>query len=166
MKNTLQSKHLSSVASHLNNGSTDPATYRATLTAIHTEAVSRTVASHSFSRILGSARPAISPSESTLSQAERSTLAQLRSGQCHHLLDYQLKVGRSPTAVCPECRFRRHTVEHLFSCDARPTSLTTRDLWVNPVMAVSFLRSLPSFSHLATPSADTPAPRPPPEPPP
>ena len=62
-------------------------------------------------------------------------------------------------------RHRRHTVNHLFTCDARPTSLSMRDLWVNPVTTVDFLRSLLCYSSLAT-TAAVPAPRPPPEPPP
>ena len=95
--------------------------------------------SHRFSRILGSSRP----SESTLSRAERLTFAQLRSGQCH-LLDYQLKIVKSPTAICPECRYRWHTVEHHFTCDARPTNLTMRDygsiqLWPSIFSALSLL---------------------------
>ena len=164
MKHTLRTKHYASIAPRLSNGVTDPTTYRATLKSIHTEAVADSISKNKFSRVLGCDRPEISPSESTLSRASRSTLAQLRTGDCHHLLNYQLMVGRSQTALCPECRFRRHTVDHLFACDARPTTLTTKDLWVNPVAAVDFLKSLPSFSHLA--STEPPAPRPPPEPPP
>ena len=83
-KNTLQSKHIAAVSPLLSNGTTDPATYRATLKTIHTDSVSRVVddPNFSFSRVLGGNRPAISPSESSLSRAERSTLAQLRSGNC------------------------------------------------------------------------------------
>ena len=167
MKDTLHSKHIAAISPLLSNGTTDPATYRATLKTIHTESVSRVAddPNYNFSRILGGTRPYISPSESSLSRAERSTLAQLRSGQCHLLQDYQLRIGKSTSAVCPECRYRRHTVNHLFTCDARPTNLSTRDLWVNPITTVEFLRTLPSFSSLATIDA-VPAPRPPPEPPP
>ena len=121
----------------------------------------------SYSRVLGGNLPSISPSESSLLRAKRSTLAQLRSGQCHLLQDYQQRIDKTTSAVCPEteCRYRRHTVSHLFSCNTRPTGLSTRDLWINPVTAVTFLRTLPSFSSLATIDA-VPAPRPPPEPPP
>ena len=121
----------------------------------------------SYSRVLGGNLPSISPSESSLLRAKRSTLAQLRSGQCHLLQDYQQRIDKPTSAVCPEteCRYRRHTVSHLFSCNTRPTGLSTRDLWINPVTAVTFLRTLPSFSSLATIDA-VPAPRPPPEPPP
>ena len=71
----------------LSDGSTNPATYRATLTKIHTDSVSRVVNDPNFSHshVLGGNRPNISPSESSLSRAERSTQVQLRSGQSHLL---------------------------------------------------------------------------------
>ena len=164
MKATLQSKHLSSVSTFLTDGVIPPSEYKSTLKSIHTNAVASAISNHEFSRVLGGPRPDIDPSESSLSRAERATLAQLRSGTCQCLQDYKLMVGRSPSALCPECRFRRHTVHHLFDCDAVPTNLTVGDLWSNPVTSISFLKSLPSFSHLAT--TEPPAPRPPPEPPP
>ena len=164
MKNTLSSKHLNSVAPRLSNGITDPAEYRSILKAIHTDTVSGVVSSFGRSRVLDGPRPELSPSERLLSRAERSALAQLRTGECQLLNDFLSKVGRAESAVCPECRYRRHTVNHLFACDAVPTTLTTRDLWVNPATAMRFLQSLPSFSHLI--STDPPPPRPPPEPPP
>ena len=126
--------------------------------------VTGAISNHEFSQILGGPRPDINPSESSLSRAARATLAQLRSGTCHCLEEYKLMVGRSTSALCPECRYRRHTVPHLFDCDARPTDLTVGDLWSDPVASFTFLSSLPSFSHLA--STEPPAPRPPPEPPP
>ena len=131
---------------------------------MHTAAVSSAIDAISHSRVLDGPRPDISPSELSLSRADRSTLAQLRTGECHLLMDYQSKVGRSTSALCPGCRFRRHTVTYLFSCYARPSDLSPRDLWENPVDAVAFLKSLPSFARLL-PLNPTP-PRPPPEPPP
>ena len=55
----------------------------------------------------------------------------------------------------PECRFRRHSVNHLFACDAAPTALSAWDLWINPIPAI-ILKMLPSFSHL--PVMDAPLP--------
>ena len=152
------------VSPFLTNGVIDPADYKNALKAIHTNSVTDSIAKLGQSRILGMQRPDISASEFGLSREERCTLAQLRTGECKNLNDYLAKIGRSDSALCPECRFRRHTVEHLFNCDAVPTDLSTRDLWINPVTAIDFLKTLPSFSRLV--SLNPPAPRPPPEPPP
>ena len=164
MKKTLASKHLPSVESHLTDGKTDIALYKSIIGKIHTEVVANTIQTINHSRVLDGPRPDISASELSLSRADRTTLAQLRTGDCHLLNDYLVKTGRSNDAACPECRFRRHTVNHLFSCDATPTNLTTRSLWEDPVDAISFLKTLPSFSRLV--STNPPPPRPPPEPPP
>ena len=164
MKETLATRHRSHVSSLLTNGVVPPSEYKGALKTIHSNAVSSAIDRHENSRILGGPRPQINPSESTLSRAERSTLAQLRSGECQSLNNYLAKVGRATSAICPECRFQRHTVHHLFTCDARPTDLSVRDLWTDPVASISFLKTLPAFSHLA--STEPPAPRPPPEPPP
>ena len=92
--------------------------------------------------------PKTSPSDKSLSRAERCTVRQLKSGHCKHLNDFKhYKLNRrAPNAICPECLLRRHTATHLFDCDARPTDLTFNDLWVNPVNCVAFLKTLPSFS--------------------
>ena len=138
--------------------------YKGALRTIHSKAVVETIDRFKFSRVLDGPRPDINPSETVLTRAERTTLAQLRSGECKSLNNYLVKVGRSTTAICPECRFQRHTVNHLFTCDARPTDLRVEDLWTDPSSSMAFLKTLPSFSHLAP--TDPPAPRPPPEPPP
>ena len=162
MKNTLQSKHLPLLEPHLVNGGIE--NYNHTLKAIHTQSVSNTITSLDPNPILGVTPPPISPSERRLSRIQRTTLAQLRSGHCRFLGDYRVLTGRSTSAVCPECLFRRQTVPHIFQCDACPTQLSLRDLWVNPVTVVEFLVSLSSFSTLIPP--DPPPPPPPPEPPP
>ena len=164
MKASLFSKHHSMVAAIAPSGITTNTEYRRVLKEIHTNAVSDAISRNKFNRVLGHDRPEIDPSESNLSRAERSTLAQLRTGECQLLNDYLTKVGRSNSALCPECRFQRHTVAHLFRCDAVETNLSLEDLWTNPVDVATFLKTLPSFSRLA--STDAPAPRPPPEPPP
>ena len=109
-KQTLSSKYLAGVSSHLTNGTLDPENYRNTIKSIHTEVVSNVISRCGHSRVLGGPRPSLSPSERLLTRPERTALAQLRSGDCHFLGDYLLRVGRSESAVCPECRFRRHTV--------------------------------------------------------
>ena len=110
MKETLASKHLSKISSHLTNGVTNPAEYGAILKEIHGEVVAESIAATSHSHVLGCTRPKQSPSESRLTRAERLTLAQHRSGECHLLGDYQVKTGRADCATCPECRFRSQNV--------------------------------------------------------
>ena len=164
MKHTLQSRFRPLLEPHLVNGSIDHTNYRNVLQSIHTHSAANTISSLDPNPVLGTTPPPISPSERRLTRIQRTTLAQLHSGHCKYLGDYQALTGRSFSAICPECLFRRQTVPHLFHCDARPTQLTLRDLWVNPVTVVEFLVSLSLFSALAPP--DPPPPPPPPEPPP
>ena len=131
---------------------------------IHTEAVKKSIAKLEPNPLLNAPPPPISPSEATLTRKQRTTLAQLRSGQCQLLNDYKVLTGRAQSALCPECLFRRHTVPHIFECDAAPTNLNIRDLWINPKTVVNYLVSLPSFACLLP--TGPPPPRPPPEPPP
>ena len=164
MKQTLQSKHGDAVSRFVNDGAINEADYKKILGEIHTESVKKTISKLAPNPLLGAPPPPISPSEATLTRKQRSTLAQLRSGQCHMLNDYKVLTGRSHSALCPECLFRRHSVPHLFDCDAKPTNLTLRDLWINPKLVTNFLLTLPSFTDLVP--TDPPLPRPPPEPPP
>ena len=164
MKRTLFSSHISTVEPFLSDGVTDPATYNDALKAIHTQSAQNTINSLGSNPVLGEKPPAVAASERRLPRSHRTTLAQLRSGFCQSLNDYLMRVGRSQTALCPECLIRRHTVRHLFECDARPTTLTVLDLWNNPGATTSFLQTLPSFSHLLPP--DPPLDPPPPKPPP
>ena len=96
-------------------------------------------------------------------------LAQLRSGFCYHLKDYQFRTGKTQDETCPLCLISPQTVNHVFECPARPTQLIPNDLWTFPVDVASFLSSHPSFDVLPPPP---PPPgrrrrgRPPPAPPP
>ena len=167
MKATLQSKHLGRVAPFLSNGVIEPATYKTVVGKIHTACVKESIDKLGENRLLEARPPKISSSESSLSRAERTTLAQLRTSQCKQLNDYKhSKLNRVPDALCPECLFRRHTVSHIFECDACPTDLTVRDLWSNPVRVANFLKTLPSFSFLLPPDPPPPPPPPLPDPPP
>ena len=167
MKATLQSKHHARVAPFVTNGVVDPATYKTVVKEIHTACVKDSIDNLGVNRLLAARPPKISSSESSLSRAERTTLAQLRTSQCKQLNDYKhSKLNRAPDALCPECLFRRHNVSHIFDCDARPTDLTVRDLWSNPVRVANFLKTLPSFSFLLPPDPPPPPPPPLPDPPP
>ena len=128
----------------------DPVAYKDILKDIDTSAVAQSIATNSHNRILNGPCPEIANEEKTFSRIARTTLVQMRSGECYFLQDYLVKVSRSDSALCPECRYRRHSVPHLFACDASPTQLTVRDLWEKPVATAKFLKT-PSFPLLPLP---------------
>ena len=161
MKHTLQSRFLPSINHHLVDGSLPPDSYPSTLKSLHSEAVASAIDSADPNRVLRAPPPAICPSEKLLPRPTRTTLSQLRSGHCASLRSYQARIGLTPDPICPDCTNDDHTVQHLFSCTAHPTSLTPVDLWTSPWDAALFLSSLPSFSQVQPPRT-----RPPPEPPP
>ena len=103
-----------------------------------------------------------------LPQKSRTTLAQLRSGHCAQLRDFQLRLGKINDETCPDCELFPQNVKHLFECPAKPTMLSVTDLWDNPVEVVDHLRSSPSFNHLpqiVSPPRRHQRPRPPAAPP-
>ena len=102
--------------------------------------------------------------EADLPRPYRTTMAQLRSGQCSRLLSYRHAVGLSDTDACPECGLEPHTTEHLFHCGAAPTALSLDDLWESPTRVALHLTGLSAFD--ALPPLEPGSPRPPPEPPP
>ena len=148
----------------MSNGVVNPDEYRSTLKSIHTDAIANSIKKLTVvNSVLGAVPPPVSDSEKRLTRLQRTTLAQLRSGSCRMLNDYKVTLGHIRSALCPECLFQRHTSRHLFQCDAAPTTLTPRDLWVNPATVVNFLSTLPSFSSLLP--SNPPPPPPPPQPP-
>ena len=174
-KHTLRSKFLPVVAPYLNaDGHLDPPDYGYTIKQLHTQFVANTISSLEPNPVIGFRPPKIHLSEATLPRRVRCALSQLRSGDCHLLASTQVKYGRSQSSLCPDCRFARQTTSHLFSCDAVPTNLNTRDLWKRPTLVAEHLVSFSNFQSLIPPDpplrppppASPPPARPPPEPPP
>ena len=137
-------------------GLISPGTYRSTINNIHTDAVNSTIASLQPNRVLGTRAPAISKKEKELPRVSRSLLSQLRSGFCAKLKDFQFRIGRSDSNVCPECHMGEQNVHHLFDCPRHPTPLTTRDLWTSPRDVISFLSGQPSFASIPPPPPPPP----------
>lgn len=164
MKPTLQSRFGYLVAPLLVDGRLPAGSYGDAKRTLRREIASRTAELAENNRVLAAPPPSIAPEEATLPRPFRATLAQLRSGFCNHLASYSFRVGRSPSAACPECGDPLHSTQHLFSCPSFPTDLPVTSLWDSPVRAATFLASLPSFAHL--PPLPVALPRPPPEPPP
>ena len=100
--------------------------------------------------MLGAIPPPISPSEKRPTRVQRTTLAQ-RPGHCRFLGDYKVLTG-----LCPECLFCRQMVPHIFQCNACPTQLILRDIWMNPVTVVEYLVTLSFFSTLIPPNPPPP----------
>ena len=138
--------------------------YRRARDSIHTEAVNKAIKNQCPNPLIGRIAPPVSASERRLPRKVRTTLTQLRSIHCSALQSYQLKIAKTITDICPECRGAPQTVLHLFSCPAHPTQLQPIDLWFNPIKAAKHLVTVPTFRHL--PPLFLPPPRPPPEPPP
>ena len=95
MKHTLSSRYLPTVSPYLTNGSLPPSDLKSTLKHIHSDAVLATVASLGPNPLLGERPPPVDKSEKSLPRSQRCALAQLRSGYCRLLRDYQHRVGRA-----------------------------------------------------------------------
>ena len=128
MKETLFTRHRSAVEPLLiaNDRKT-------TLHAIHTMAFNQAVTSLARNVVLDDRPPAINISEKELTQKERTTLAQLRSGHCRPLGSYKSRISKDVSLdVCADCSKTPHDVKHLFNCPAHPTTMTPSDCGHNP----------------------------------
>ena len=173
MKETLRSKCHPTVEPFLVNGGLPPGGVKELQSKVHTKIVSDTIDALGPNRVLGVRPPLLSKHEKHLPKPTRSTLAQLRSGHCVRLKDYQFRLGKADDELCPECGQEPQTSSHLFNCPTHPTNLTASDLWEKPWDVAVHLSSLQSFNHLPDPGPPPPPPpqprcrnRPPPEPPP
>ena len=161
----LQTTFWSAVTGYLGDGGVaDPDMHRFTISGIHTAAVAAHLANRDRSKVLLRQAPSISLAESALPRYYRTTLSQLRSGQCSRLNSYRHAIGIADTDRCPGCGAAPDTVHHLFSCPAAPTDLSVEDLWSRPVEVAQYIAALPAFESL--PALEVREPRPPPEPPP
>jgi hypothetical protein len=105
---------------------------------IHTQAVTRARDARANNRVLGVKPPPISSRERRLPRKVRCTLSQLRSGFSIFTNNYRSIISNTPD-VCPDCQGTPHDTKHLFSCPARRTVLTVRDLWTKPAATAKFL---------------------------
>ena len=171
LRHTLRSKVIDVVQPYMNaDGTISRADFHQVKNSLHTDIVRRAISRAGNNRVLGRPPPPVHNNENHLPRLTRVTLAQLRSGQCARLRDFQFTIGKSPDNICRHCTLEPQTVIHLFNCPAKPTTLTELDLWLNPWGVADYLRLLPDFSDLQPP---TPLPpprrrpprRPPPDPP-
>ena len=158
MKKTLLRCYGAHVESHMGVDGTI-ADAEAARAEIHSAAVASSIEARGVNRVLGTPPPKIDPEEEQLRRKTRRTLSQLRSGFCPSLEDYRHRVGLSGSTICPCCRREDHTVQHIFECPEHPTDLRPLDLWLRPISAAEFLRTLPFFD---LPEEERPPPEPPP----
>ena len=111
MKQTLYTKHRNTVEPMMVKNDR-----KATLQALHTDAVDKAVRSQERNVVLDGRPPPISSSEKELSRRERSTLTQLRSGHCRLLGSYKSRIKKDASLnVCSDCGTSPHDVTHLFT---------------------------------------------------
>ena len=147
-------------------GTISRAEYHQVKNNIHTDIVRKAINRSTNNRVLGRKPPNVNINGNHLPRLTRVTLAQLRSGHCARLRDYQFMLGKSPDNLCQSCNLDPQTVKHLFDCPAKPTTLTTDDLWCNPWGVADFLCKLPDFRDLQPPAPLPPPRRRPPRRPP
>ena len=136
MNETLNSRHHSNVLPRL--GSSRMESYQN----LHAHAVDSAIQLQGNNRVLKKRPPPISDEEQRLNRRQRCTLSQLRTGHCHLLQDYKLRVLGEPSDICTDCRASPQHVRHLFACSTHPTDLSPEDLWRNLV------GSIRAFSYL------------------
>ena len=116
---------------------------KATLQAIHTDAVNKAVKDQKKHVVLDDLPHPINDSEKDLTRKERTTLAQLRSGYCKLICSYNCRIKKDASLnVCADCGNTPHDVKHLFACPAHPTTLILSDIWSKP------MDSIRKFSYL------------------
>ena len=118
---------------------------KATLQALHTDALDKAVKSHERNMVLDGWPPPISNSEKDLTRKEGSTLTQLRSGYCRFLGSYKSRIKKDASLnICADCGMTPHDVNHLSVCPAHPTTMRPSDLWsrqTDTVRELSYLEA-------------------------
>ena len=138
MKETLYTRHRDNVEPMMVKNDR-----KATLQALHTDAVDNAVKCHERNVVLDGRPPHISSSEKELTSKERSTLAQLRSGYSRLLGSYKSRIKKDASLnVCADCGTTPHDGKLLFGCPAHPTTMIPSDLWSRPTDAVRELSYL------------------------
>ena len=105
-----------------------PGPVKPVLDAIHTDIVRETISGYADNRVLGAPAPEVDRCESLLPRRCQVVLAQLRSGFCSKLKDFQHRIGKADNDTCPDCNAAQSSTSHLFGCPAFPTNLTPEDL--------------------------------------
>ena len=112
---------------------------KATLQAIHTDAVNKAVNGQKNNIVLDDIPHPITDSEKDLTRKERATLVQLRSGYCRLLGSNKSIIKKDASLnVCADCGKTPHDVKHLFACPDHQTILIPSDLWSRPMDSIRY----------------------------
>ena len=107
---------------------------KATLQAIHTDAVNKASKDQKKNVVLDDLPHPINDSEKDLTRKEQATLAQLRSGYCKFICSHKSRIKKNASLnVCADCSKTPHDIKHLFACPAHPTILIPSNLWSKPM---------------------------------
>jgi len=139
MKHTLKSRYGEYVQDLLPSNHLEEDLYKGKLKEIHTMEVQNSIANLGNNPVLNAQAPKIHKDEKNLPRITRSTLSQLRSSHSIILNSYKARLDPTVSNICPDCSVEPHTTAHLFSCPGKPTHLTVRALWDNPLEAATFL---------------------------
>jgi len=108
------------------------------LAALHEAVVRETVRKLVVNRVTSSRPPPPHPSEKQLNRRTRRHLAQLRSGHCHLLRQYQARIDEEISPLCRFCGLEEEDVAHTFICPALPPrSSRPTSLWLAPAAAAT-----------------------------
>ena len=140
MKPSLATKYEDSISHLFTDNVNSSAQHKIGLNTLHTEAVAASIAQAPPNKVILRAAPEVNAEEKKLPRSSRVTLAQLRSNYSTKLMS-TLHCFNPDTynPECPKCGDEPHDTNHLFNCPVDPTTLTTLDLWSNPVAAATFL---------------------------
>ena len=130
MRETLRTKDHQQVNLLTLNGTVvDDLQYKEGLRTIHTTSVAAVINAQQKNKVLQQPSPNISKTEASLNRKTRVTLAQLRSGYSPYLNSYLNRINPTtyPTDSCPDCEQSPHTTDHLFTCPANTTTLSTKE---------------------------------------
>ena len=89
-------------------------------------------------KVLYDLPPEIHYSEKTLPRKPRSILSQLRSGYSTILNFYLSRIDEYIQNNYPDCQLSLNDKNHMFSCQEKSSTLTTRCLWEAPIEAAVF----------------------------
>jgi endonuclease/exonuclease/phosphatase (EEP) superfamily protein YafD len=108
---------------------------------IHTKIVNHQLVNTKINKIIGERAPEVDKSELDLPRLDRVRLSQLRTGKSPFLRTYLNKVDQKnyPSDLCPLCKKKPHTTQHIFECEKMRTELVILDLWKQPVSVAALL---------------------------
>ena len=138
MKETLYTKHRNTVEPMMVKNDR-----KATLQALHTDAVDKAVRSQERNVVLDGRPPPIRALKKSCPEGNVQPSLNLDPDHCRLLGSYKSRIKKDASLnVCSDCGTSPHDVTHLFTCPAHPTTMIPSDLWNRPTDIVRELNYL------------------------